>query len=64
MFFAAFVLCILRWKNSKEKAKQYTDLSTKLQNSKENSRLSWVSLIVVNGGRLVLKAGGLERINS
>ena len=64
MFFAAFVLCILRLHKLKTEGQTiYKNLTAKLQNSKENSRLSWVSLIVVNGGRLVLKSGGLQRTN-
>jgi len=47
MFFNAFVLCILRlFKLKTEGQTIYTEnLTPKLQNSNQNSRLSWVRLI-------------------
>ena len=45
MVFTAFVLCLLRLFNSKQKAKQYTEnLNEKVQNSNQNSRFIWASI--------------------
>jgi len=46
MFLAALFCIYSDYKNSKQKAKQYTEnLNAKLQNSNQNSTFSWVSLI-------------------
>jgi len=46
MFFTAFVLCILGLFKLKTEAQTYTEnLTAKLQNSNQNSCLTWVILI-------------------
>jgi len=46
MFFATLFCVYGDYQNLKQKAKQYTEnLTAKLQNSNQNSTVSWVSLI-------------------